>query len=436
MVETEAEGDSSTPSTAKIKICRGCSLEFKPSNGRFAYCADCKPNQKSQAPKKNATKRDNGHMTPPGTQNAKKDKNEASLGQEDGVTQKEDRAMELETDVLLTMKPEELVSFIVELRSRFRESGRSLSALDSQNRKLQREIWEAKVAFADQALLSFRRAGGTSYAGINSYAAALRAGSTIQDEGKAKLVAKVDTSKSDQPIDLCKMDALLRSDENGPVAQNVHQKEGQVVLTFSDVAAREAAKNIMENSEECKKIFTSVSSPAGYYPVLVRFLDLRQTEEDIIKDIRLRNPVLKECLKSIRVVYRSTVTKEGHATLWITSRSSRDIILSRGEIFVNGRRCRVVEADLHKEIRRCYRCQQYGHLLRECRATVDVCGRCSGAHRTSTCEVKDASHYRCSNCKRRPSNRMSYSDGKHQAGDRLCPDQIKALNRFKLNHGL
>lgn len=431
MIETEAEGDSSTPSTAKIKICRGCNSEFTPSNGRFAYCTECKiSQQKNQAPKQNAKKRSNGHMSPAGTQNAKKDKSEATPAQEDSVVQKGDRAMDMEVDMLLAMKPEELVELILELRGRFKESGRSLSAMDGHNRKLQREILEAKVAFADQALLNYRQTGGTSYA------AALRSGSATHDEGNAKLVAKVDTSKSDQPIDLCKMDSLLRSDENGPVAQNVQQKEGQIVLTFSDMAAREAAKKIMESSEECKKIFTSVSSSSGYYPVLARFLDLRPTEEEITMDIRRRNPVLKDSLKSFRVVYRNAEAKEGHAILWITSRSARDIILSRGEIFVTGRRCRVMEADLHKEIRRCYRCQQYGHLLRDCRATADVCGKCSGAHRTSTCEVKDAGNYRCSNCKRRPSHLKSYSDGRHQAGDRLCPDQIKALNRFKRNHGL
>lgn len=165
-------------------------------------------------------------------------------------------------------------------------------------------------------------------------------------------------------------------------------------------------------------------------------MDLRPPLDEIVTELKHRNPVLKDHLKSVKVVYKTKDSNEGHVSLWITSRAVSDTVLSRGEIYATGRRCRVTEPDFHREVKRCFRCQQYGHLLRDCRASKDVCGKCAGEHRTSSCSIRDPSKYSCSNCMRRPSHLMSYSDGKHQAGDRLCPEQLKALNRFKKNHGL
>ncbi len=135
-------------------------------------------------------------------------------------------------------------------------------------------------------------------------------------------------------------------------------------------------------------------------------------------------------------MYRCKESTEGHASLWITSMSARNQILDRGEIFASGSRCRVAEPDIHREVKRCFKCQQYGHLVKDCRATSDVCGKCAGEHRTSSCTIKDPKQFKCSNCKRKPEHIKSYSDGKHQAGDRLCPYQLKAVSRYKRNTGL
>ncbi|KAI0741301.1 hypothetical protein C8Q80DRAFT_1051338, partial [Daedaleopsis nitida] len=77
---------------------------------------------------------------------------------------------------------------------------------------------------------------------------------------------------------------------------------------------------------------------------------------------------------------------------------------------------------LLREPRRCLKCQQVGvpHIAATCPAPSDVCGTCAGAHRTSSCAVKDKQQMRCCNC----------NTNGHAAWDRACPCFVKALAQF------
>jgi len=208
-------------------------------------------------------------------------------------------------------------------------------------------------------------------------------------------------------------------------------------LTFSDAAARDKAKKILQTSTEGKQIFQAVSNSVHYFPALIKYVNLEAPEESILADIKYRNPILKEHAKSVKIIYRSREDpNEGHVKLWITSKSVCNEIIKRGEIFLPGRRCRVTAPDLNREVRRCFKCQQYGHLIKDCKEKSDTCGRCAGTHRTSLCNKNDSRQLKCSNCARRPQHLRSLSDDKHEAGDKMCPEQIKAIERYKRTYGL
>ncbi|KAK4695237.1 hypothetical protein P7C71_g2477, partial [Lecanoromycetidae sp. Uapishka_2] len=66
--------------------------------------------------------------------------------------------------------------------------------------------------------------------------------------------------------------------------------------------------------------------------------------------------------------------------------------------------------DDNREIKRCARCQGYGHFHQRCRAPYR-CGRCAKQHATGTCVSKTL---KCASC-----------DGKHRAGSKLCPVRAK-----------
>ncbi|KAK4007146.1 hypothetical protein OUZ56_012307 [Daphnia magna] len=78
----------------------------------------------------------------------------------------------------------------------------------------------------------------------------------------------------------------------------------------------------------------------------------------------------------------------------------------------------------------------YSHLLKDCKATEDVCGKYAGAHRTSACTVSNPKQLKCINCPRCSSKKSSTASSsnivnQHAAGDRRCPEQIRALERLK-----
>ena len=43
----------------------------------------------------------------------------------------------------------------------------------------------------------------------------------------------------------------------------------------------------------------------------------------------------------------------------------------------------------------CYRCQKYGHSIKECQEKEDTCRKCSQPHKTSTCQENQK---KCANC--------------------------------------
>jgi hypothetical protein len=66
---------------------------------------------------------------------------------------------------------------------------------------------------------------------------------------------------------------------------------------------------------------------------------------------------------------------------------------------------------IQKDIRTpgvCNKCQMYGHILRDCKATLDTCGQCGRAHQTSTCQERTAS--KCTPCRSNdhPTNHESF----------------------------
>ncbi|KAJ6550642.1 hypothetical protein DFH09DRAFT_834203, partial [Mycena vulgaris] len=81
-----------------------------------------------------------------------------------------------------------------------------------------------------------------------------------------------------------------------------------------------------------------------------------------------------------------------------------------GNLYFGAKSVRVRKSE--DEARRCAKCQKYdGHIARECPSEVDVCARCSEAHRTSECTVMDAVSFRCANCEK----------GGHGPASRECP---------------
>ena len=50
------------------------------------------------------------------------------------------------------------------------------------------------------------------------------------------------------------------------------------------------------------------------------------------------------------------------------------------------------------ELKRCLKCQKYGHYVSDCKATGDTCARCAEHHCTAQCTVNKIGLYHFTNC--------------------------------------
>jgi len=111
----------------------------------------------------------------------------------------------------------------------------------------------------------------------------------------------------------------------------------------------------------------------------------------------------------------------GHAIFGFSTCEVVNHALVHG-LFVEGKR--VLARKLLPDPRRCTKCQVVGttHLAAECKATHDVCGRCSEDHWTSKCPVTDPSLFKCHNCKE--------STWPHTTADRKCPTFVAEVQKL------
>ena len=74
-------------------------------------------------------------------------------------------------------------------------------------------------------------------------------------------------------------------------------------------------------------------------------------------------------------------------------------------------------------VKRCNKCQQFGHYSKHCTATVDVCGKCAGNHTTMSCSSVTK---KCFNC-----HKNNFDNHEHYAYDAKCPSIIKQQENLK-----
>jgi hypothetical protein len=266
-----------------------------------------------------------------------------------------------------------------------------------------------KVAFADDAFKAFTARCDAPVSQV----------SQPQTESST-LVVKVREEAALEQVDAQVIDQLLDASENGPVPQTVRAKEGKVYISFSDVVQSGRAKTLMETKSECKRIFESVNTQPKVYPAIMLNADIADLET-LKKELGFRNPSIGNSLKSLRTIFRSPNNVTGHVKIFFNSKRARDEVLKAGRLFAAGRRFRVVEVDLNREVRRCFRCQAYGHIAKSTTNSCEheeVSGFCAGGHSSKECPR--TGQPKCANCFKA-----------HRAGDPSCALQIRAVNRFR-----
>ena len=239
-----------------------------------------------------------------------------------------------------------------------------------------------------------------------------------------------DTSGEDVP--LASLESIITN--NNIEANNTFKnREGNTVITLSSQQDRSKLVNaIRENYPD-----SDIRQPNEKLPTI----SIAGIKEDISPDT-LRDQILKvyqevkdlvdagETFNVLSVKQQrnsSGVNKLYQASVRV-SNSIRKFIENRDNYLSIGLyRCKVYD---HFYVKRCNRCQKYGHYKAQCQASKPVCAQCSGNHDTTECPEMSKPSFQpvCVNCFNSNENSQQHT---HSAADRTCPTYQLEQNKLK-----
>lgn len=438
-VATPADGDvgnTRTDGGRAMKNCTRCGTAFLPltSGQRVCKRPDCKKSQEASLTDGGQTRRRSESVSSLGSQTRQSkrlaeemtkspDANGGDKDKEDKKKKKSDDGSNISAGLkgAQTEAAPDLDGLLVDIEEldrdglvarafKLAEAGRAYAKLAEDAEKslalLSKEFNAYKIAFADQEFKK-RTKSAPGLAGSSGYG---------HPDDQATIVATIDESKSTEEITTGLLDKILDAGSGGPVPQVVKRRGDRVYLSFADALQSGKARGILESSGRDAGLFKSVESKKRLFPAVVRNVELGNVPW-LLEEVRLRNELLRGSLEEIKPFFRSKRDTTGHAKLLFSSRRKRDEAISRGKIYVDGRRFAVEEVNWDREVRRCYRCQRYGHIAGFCKAGPS-CGHCAGDHESFNCDTGGPK--KCTNC-----------GGGHQAGDPACREQVRMVRRLR-----
>ncbi len=200
-----------------------------------------------------------------------------------------------------------------------------------------------------------------------------------------------------------------------PILLKVSKKDDKGFITFQSQQDADNALNIIKNSEECKAIMNDPNTQEKLYPAISLFAPSGDMAE--LKDeISFRNSFMRDTLVKVIQIHKFKEPDVSHTKLFFSSAASRDEALLRSKINTSYKLIKIVPIYPNREVRRCYKCNRYGHTSTRFPALAPTCGKCASNHDSRSCTV---STFKCQNCTKN-----------HMAGDASCPKQIKAVKRL------
>jgi len=285
-----------------------------------------------------------------------------------------------------------------------------LAHSNSERGQLKQDLDFVKIKLADKVIEHLRQPAQLTYAA----AAAAKPKSV-----PATLVVTLEPNAT--VPDQAKIEQILGSRHNGPVAQSVRHVNNKMFLKFGNTEALKKAQSLLQSKPEAKQVFCSTEVAPRLFPVLV--LNVNQTKfptgDSLVEDLNKvsGNKLIHGHVKKIILFKSNPNSSFSTAKLLIDSREIRDNLITRGRLFSSSSDSfQVVAVDPNKEVCRCYKCQHYGHRASKCRSQQTRCGKCAGPHVTKECNNTNRC---CVNC-----------GEAHHSGSLSCRVQLAEVERY------
>ena len=249
---------------------------------------------------------------------------------------------------------------------------------------------------------------------------------------KLRHPASVIVSDAGEKVPLSDLKTII-TDNNIFVDNTFENKKGETVITLSSQADR--TKLVHSISEKFPQ--SNLKQPITKLPTIsisgirdeIKPDDLYETIMKLYPDIKsLINSGETFSVLSVRKQRNHQTEKPLFQASVRVSNAIRKLIENRDNFLSIGLyRCKVYD---HFYIKRCNKCQKFGHYSAQCKASNHVCAYCTEDHETNSCTNKATNSFQpsCANCKHSKRTDEQFT---HSATDRSCPAYVSEQHKLK-----
>lgn len=202
-----------------------------------------------------------------------------------------------------------------------------------------------------------------------------------------------------------------------PVVSYSETARGKIVVRCDEKADVESVRQKIQHEMGDEY---EVSLPSEVTP-MIKVVGLSDSEDtvSIVDKIIKQNGALVDVNAKIECVNVYLRNKTYSAILKVDTKTFRSFMYA-GRLNIGWSRCRVFE--YFNNVRRCFKCCDYTHFSKDCKAEVTTCGRCAGQHEEKDC---DGETRKCINCVRMNEKLGLDLDVEHAVFDLVCPVYAK-----------
>ena len=215
-------------------------------------------------------------------------------------------------------------------------------------------------------------------------------------------------------------------DNNIPVVETFENKQGDLMVVCEDEDTRDQLKEMVSMTNE----EIEVTALRGIrHSVTLVGLHKEYTKEEVVDMLIKQNGSIRKFSIANKIddhinvhVVKPLKNKATRYQVFCdVSSVLRDGFLENNDRITLGLRpCKVYD---RYNIKRCYKCQKFGHYAKECSEERPVCGKCAGDHNTTECQSEQL---KCINCVRNV-----VTDCHHAVSDAGCPSIVNERNKLK-----
>lgn len=242
----------------------------------------------------------------------------------------------------------------------------------------------------------------------------------LANKGYTMLIYPKDDSTSSEGM----RDLIKEKINPGQQKLKVHRlskiRNGGVALEVGNEVEASVVKDILREK-------ANIRIPTKRRPRITLFgISRSKNEGELVQEIHSQNfdeMNLEEFRANFTPRFR-TGPKDSSTVNWVCECDPGIFkkMMGKRKVFLNWESIRVSE---HLLPTRCFRCQKYGHLAKDCQAAKEICGHCSGeGHDRLNCPLTRLPPV-CANC---PKGRAN-----HSVHGKACPSYTKEVARMTTN---